>query len=70
MTSEKVDLDRVTPLGKWFERVGLPARSGRQLIRNGEGPVITQLSERRPGVRERDHLAWLESRRRSQPPPT
>jgi hypothetical protein len=68
MTSEKVDLDRVTPLGKWFERVGLPGRSGRRLIRNGEGPVITQLSERRPGVRERDHLAWLEARRRSHAP--
>jgi hypothetical protein len=65
----EVDLDRVTPLAEWFERVGLPARTGHRLIANGEGPTLTQLSERRPGVRERDHLAWLESRRRS-PAPT
>ena len=50
---DEVDLDRVTPLAEWFERVGLPARTGHRLIANGEGPVITQLSERRPGVRER-----------------
>jgi hypothetical protein len=67
MASEEVDLDRVTPLAKWFERVGLPTRTGRKLIANGEGPAITQLSERRPGVRERDHLAWLDARRRSDP---
>jgi hypothetical protein len=60
---EKTDLDRVTPLDAWFRRVGLPARSGHRLIANGEGPTITRLSERRPGVRERDHLAWLEARR-------
>jgi len=57
------DLDRVTPLAEWFRRVGLPARSGRRLIASGEGPVITDLTERRKGVRERDHLAWLETRR-------
>jgi hypothetical protein len=65
---DEVDLDRVTPLAEWFERVGLPARTGHRLIANGEGPTLTQLSERRPGVRERDHLAWLDARRRSHPP--
>jgi|SRR5215471_12424842 len=34
------DLDRVTPLADWFRRVGLPTRSGRRLIANGEGPTI------------------------------
>jgi hypothetical protein len=57
------DLDKVTPLTDWFRRVGLPSRSGRRLIASGEGPVITELTERRKGVRERDHLAWLEARR-------
>jgi hypothetical protein len=57
------DLDRVTPLADWFRRVGLPSRSGRRLIASGEGPVITELTERRKGVRERDHIAWLEARR-------
>jgi hypothetical protein len=57
------DLDRVLPLNDWFRRVGLPARSGRRLIASGEGPAITILTERPKGVRERDHLAWLEARR-------
>jgi len=57
------DLDRVTPLADWFRRVGLPTRSGRRLIANGEGPTITTLTERRKCVRERDHIAWLEARR-------
>jgi hypothetical protein len=57
------DLDSVTPLVDWFRRVGLPTRSGRRLIASGEGPTITSLTERRRGVRERDHLAWLEARR-------
>lgn len=61
------DLDRVTPLADWFRRVGLPSRSGRRLIASGEGPTITELTERRKGVRERDHLAWLEARRSTNP---
>ena len=57
------DLDRVLPLSDWFRRVGLPSRSGRRLIASGEGPIITELTEQRKGVRERDHIAWLERRR-------
>jgi hypothetical protein len=62
-SNDHIDLDRVTPLSDWFRRVGLPSRSGRRLIASGDGPVITELSERRKGVRERDHIAWLEARR-------
>jgi hypothetical protein len=59
----QTDLDRVTPLADWFRRVGLPSRTGRRLIASGEGPVLTELTEARKGVRERDHIAWLEARR-------
>jgi hypothetical protein len=62
-SDDQPDLDRVTPLDEWFRRIGLPSRSGRRLIASGEGPAITELTERRKGVRERDHLAWLEARR-------
>ena len=62
---EQPDLDRVTPLQLWFLRVGIPERSGHRLIKSGKGPVLTELTERRKGVRERDHIAWLESRRRA-----
>jgi hypothetical protein len=57
------DLDRVTPLHLWFLRVGIPERTGHRLIKNGKGPALTSLTERRKGVRERDHIAWLEARR-------
>jgi hypothetical protein len=60
---KEIDLDKVTPLSDWFRRIGLPARSGFLLIQSGKGPVLTELTERRKGVRERDHIAWLESRR-------
>jgi len=63
MADNQPDLDRVTPLSDWFRRVGLPSRTGRRLIASGAGPVITELTERRKGVRERDHLKWLEARR-------
>jgi hypothetical protein len=60
---KEIDLDKVTPLSDWFRHIGLPARSGFRLIQAGEGPPLTILSERRKGVRERDHIAWLEARR-------
>jgi hypothetical protein len=60
---DKRDLDRVTPLRDWYARVGLPERSGRRLIASGNGPQLTQLTEKTKGVRERHHLAWLESRK-------
>jgi len=63
MAADDTDLDRVTPLQDWFRRVGLPYRSGIRLIASGAGPVVTQLTERRKGVRERDHIAWLDARR-------
>ena len=61
-TDDKPDLDRITLLPDWFRRIGLPQRSGRRLIASGRGPTITNLTERCKGVRERDHLAWLEAR--------
>lgn len=63
LEEDKLDLDRVTPLHLWFLRVGIPERTGHRLIKNGKGPALTELTERRKGVRERDHIAWLEARR-------
>jgi hypothetical protein len=65
MADNPKDVDRVIPLADWYRRIGLPERSGRRLIESGQGPTITRLTERRKGVRERDHLAWLEARRMS-----
>jgi hypothetical protein len=31
-------------------------------VQSGEGPAVVRLSQRRIGIRLRDHRAWLESR--------
>lgn len=56
------DLHRVIPFLAWCERVGISPATGRRLIRRGQGPRITRLSDRRVGIRERDHLDWLDQR--------
>jgi hypothetical protein len=56
------DLDRVTPYPQWRRRVGLSKFTAWRLQKEGKGPRLTHLSDRLLGVRERDHLAWLESR--------
>jgi len=57
------DLHKVTPLADWFDRVGLPYRSGIRLMASGKGPVTVQLTARRRGVSERDHIAWVNAKR-------
>ena len=61
-TQQDLDLDRVTPFERWCERAGISLSTGRRLVAAGVGPRVTRLSERRIGVRERDHLAWLDAR--------
>jgi hypothetical protein len=53
---------RVFTFKQWCEKNGLSDRNGRRILKNGDGPKITQLSERRIGVREDHDLEWLESR--------
>jgi predicted DNA-binding transcriptional regulator AlpA len=60
--STPVDPDRVMPLIAWCNRCGFSEATGRRLIKTGQGPVVTWLSERRMGIRERHHREWLDSR--------
>jgi hypothetical protein len=62
LTLPRHDLDCVTPFEAWCGRVGISLATGRRLVAAGDGPRVTRLSERRIGVRERDHLAWLDAR--------
>jgi hypothetical protein len=55
------DLDRVNSFAEWCNRIGVSAATGRRLLASDRGPRVTQLSERRIGIRERDHLAWLDA---------
>jgi predicted DNA-binding transcriptional regulator AlpA len=60
-----VDPDRVMPLPAWCERCGFSEATGRRLIKTGQGPIVTWLSERRMGIRERHHREWLDARAES-----
>jgi hypothetical protein len=59
---ENTDLDRVNSFADWCERCGFSEATGRRIIASGEGPVITWLSTRRMGIRERHHIEWLNAR--------
>lgn len=43
---------------------GISQRGLERLIRDGEGPVVTELSPGRIGISEADLAAWLKARRR------
>jgi hypothetical protein len=53
---------RVIPFKTWCELRGFSERTGRRLIESGDGPIITQLTDRLIGVREDHDLQWLETR--------
>jgi hypothetical protein len=57
-----IDLDRITSFADWCKRLGISPATGRRLLKSGKGPVITWLSERRMGIRERHNLQWLDAR--------
>jgi hypothetical protein len=54
--------DRVYSLSDFATVAGLSLATLRRLIKSGDGPPITHLSERRCGVRGRHGSAWLDSR--------
>ena len=57
----KSEAIRVFSFPKWCEFAGLTPRTGRRLLASGKGPKVTQLSERRIGIRADHHNEWLES---------
>jgi hypothetical protein len=58
------DPDRVCSFRAWCQRIGVSEATGRRMLRDGLGPKITKLSERRFGIRERHHLEWLDAQAR------
>jgi predicted DNA-binding transcriptional regulator AlpA len=56
------DLDRVISFREWCARNSLSEATGRRLLASKKGPIVTRLSERRIGIRERDYRAWLDAR--------
>ena len=56
--------NRVLSFRQWCELNGFSEATGRQLLRMGNGPVTTQLSERRIGITVANNQAWQNSRAR------
>jgi hypothetical protein len=52
--------DEVRSFRAWCETCGISPETGRRIIKSGQGPLITHLSDRRIGVRGRHHRHWLD----------
>jgi hypothetical protein len=59
-----LDDDRVLSFRQWCELNGFSRDTGFRLRKSGQGPVFTQLSDRRIGVTVAANRAWLASRAR------
>ena len=55
-------LDYVHRWKDWCAMVGISTTTGWRLCKAGKGPIITELSPKLIGVRQRNSLAWLEAR--------
>ena len=59
-----LDDDRVLTFNEWCALNGIGQRTGRRIIRSGNGPVVTQLSERRIGITVGNNRRWQTARAR------
>lgn len=66
-TPDTPDYDRVDSLIDFCRQVNVSPPTMRRLIRKGEGPTITKLSDRRIGVRRRHGREWLDARAKQKP---
>ena len=60
-----LDEDKVLTFAEWCELNRIGKRTGRRIIRSGNGPVVTQLSARRIGITVGNNRRWQEARARS-----
>ena len=47
---------------EWCQLNGIGERTGRRILKSGNGPAVVQLSERRIGIRLGDNRTWQASR--------
>jgi predicted DNA-binding transcriptional regulator AlpA len=57
---------RVFKFKEWCELNGFSQDTGFRLLRSGRGPKITQLSDRRIGIREDHNSEWQDARVRGE----
>jgi hypothetical protein len=59
------DDNRVLSFRQWCILNGISTRTGRRLLASGNGPIVTQLSEKRIGVTVGNNRRWQEARARA-----
>jgi predicted DNA-binding transcriptional regulator AlpA len=57
---------RVFKFKEWCELNGFSQDTGFRLLRAGKGPKVTQLSDRRIGIREDHNAEWQDARVRGE----
>jgi len=62
MPGEQHDDLRVLTIQEWAALTGISLVTAKRLLRDGGGPAIVQLSERRIGIRTIDHSRWVAER--------
>jgi hypothetical protein len=55
-------LDKIHRWRDWCAMVGIHPVTAWRLVKEGRGPIVTQLSTRIKGVRHKHHLTWLAAR--------
>ena len=61
---KSVEDDKVLTFAEWCALNKIGQRTGRRIIRSGNGPVVTQLSERRIGITVGNNRRWQTARAR------
>jgi hypothetical protein len=56
--------EQVLSFAQWCALNGFSPRTGRRLLASGNGPIVTQLSEKRMGITVRNNRRWQEARAR------
>ena len=58
------DDDAVLTFKEWCVLNGHSERQGRRILASGNGPTVTQLSDRRIGISRRNNWKWQQARAR------
>lgn len=56
--------DRILSFRQWCELNGISPKTGQRLLKSGNGPQVTMLTDRKIGVAVRHNRSWQESRAR------
>jgi hypothetical protein len=57
--------EQVLSFKQWCQLNSIGERNGRRILKSGNGPVVTRLSDRRIGITVGNNRRWQEARARS-----